>query len=58
MYLTHFFCKELKHVLFSDKMSEVGSEVFQCEYCDKVLASAQSLSHHRVLHTGLDLYRL
>jgi len=38
-------------------MSEVGSEVFQCEYCDKVLASAQSLSHHRVLHTGLDLYR-
>ena len=38
-------------------MSGKDAHGFQCEFCDKVLASAQSLNHHRVQHTGQDLFR-
>ena len=30
----------------------------KCDYCDRFLASAQSLKNHQVLHTGQDKYRL
>ena len=41
---------------FSDKMADKSAN-HKCDYCDRILASAQSLKNHQVLHTGQDKYR-